>query len=137
METNKYQENIGNLKNWCDDLCNNEEIIKGYYNPFEDLDSLQELVNTCLKSNSIEEKLNYIKDIIDCYAFVDNEKNDEINKASDFLNDIKQAYSFRLSDAALLNELRELTGTTGDLDLKAKIKDLLAEQEEKRNYESF
>lgn len=43
METNNYQINIDNLKNWC--LYIEDDIEDKSYNPFDDLNQLQKLVD--------------------------------------------------------------------------------------------
>lgn len=43
----------------------------------------------------------------------------------DIMEELQSQYIHRITDAELLNELRKLTGTLGDLDLKTKINNLI------------
>ena len=76
----------------------------------------------CTQPNSIKLKLDHIQDVLDsCYETdedgfeVDNsEWNDDVGLADDYLQDIKMAYSFRVEDTRIVNELQELLGCSAD-----------------------
>lgn len=121
MEINKYQKALDWLKtreNW-NGMCFEELQVDIRYD--EKFKTLQELIDICSKPNSIKQKLDHIQDVIDCCyetddkgKQIDNGWNNDVDCANEYLWDIKQAYSFRVEDTRIVNELSELLGCNVD-----------------------
>jgi len=73
--------------------------------------------------NKYQESIDIIKD----FVLVDGACCDDevLVNAIDTIQNLLFQYEMRLCDAELLNELRAITGTMGDLDLKHKVKRLM------------
>jgi len=73
--------------------------------------------------NKYQESIDIIKD----FVLVDGACCDDevLVNAIDTIQNLLFQYEMRLCDAELLNELRAITGTMGDLDLKKKVRELV------------
>lgn len=133
---NKYQKALDGVRFGICINCGNDKENAcgcGFKN---DLETLQELIDICLKPNSIKLKLDHIQDVIDCCYETDDdgnivksEFNYNLGLADEYLQDIKQAYSFRVEDTRIVNELQELFGGCCVDNIKKKVQELMGNLE--------
>ena len=105
------------------------------------IEKIQHLITICTQSNTIKYDLDHISDILgNCYDTDDNGKlvksewNDDVEQANQEIYDIKQAYSWRLLDTKVLNEIKEIVGIHNDTGLKNRINELLKKEQELQGY---
>lgn len=123
---NEYQKALNVINNFFEWNSTEEQKIKypfqySYKLVSDSIDKLQALIGMCSKPNSIKLKLDHIQDVLQCSYETDingkyyvSDWNNDVNLAEEYLRDIKQAYSFRVEDTRIVNELQELLGCSVD-----------------------
>lgn len=127
---NKYEKALNYLEKMTRGKVNNTEQYHNDKSSLLAILDLQELIDICSKPNSIKQKLDHIQDVLDCCYETDingkhyeSDWNDDVSLADEELQDIKQAYSFRVEDTRIVNELSELLNCNVD-SIKGKVQTL-------------